>query len=194
MFVIFFGYLIPTILLRNIRWKTSILSLSFLVSVQIPLWYRKILVINASKYCTRSKRGHVLFVSSFVYLCHAADVSPFLLLMSHSVSNFDPSNNVFYQVSSPLCLIVKRSVFSSLTHSPKFCSCCGTVSWNWLMNSGLVDPALQSSAYSCPTLNTFFLFYLFLLCYCMCDLDVLSCEIWGWLWFYEFLEFCKGLR
>ena len=123
LFVIVFGYLMPTILLRKRRWKTSILLFNFSFSVQIPLWYRNILVTKASKYFILSVSGRRLFVTMFWCLLKAALASPFLLAMSLWVSSFDPRRIMSFQLWSPLCLIEKRSVFSLLTHRLNCSSC-----------------------------------------------------------------------
>ena len=102
-FVIVFGYHMPTILLRKSRWKTSILWFLFSSNVQIPHWYRNILVMNASKYFTLRIRGNFLLVTMFSYFLKAALARPFLLAMSLSVSSFEPRSMMSFQLSSPLC-------------------------------------------------------------------------------------------
>ena len=125
--------------------------------------------MKASKYFTRRIIGRVLFVSRILYLLHAAEASCFLRLMSRSVSNFEPRSIVSFHFSSPLWLIENFSVLSVLTSKLEFERSVGTVSSNSLIRSELVDPALQSSAYSWPILKHILFLYLYFVFYCMCD-------------------------
>ena len=152
--------LMPTILLRKSLWNTSILWFSFSVSVHVPHWYRKILEMNASKYLTLSNNGSFLLVSSMECLFQAAEASPFLRLISLSVSNLEPSRIVFFHVLSPLWLIENFSLLSSFSVSPWSLRWRGIFNSSSLIRSAFVGPALQSSAYSCPMPKVCFVSFL----------------------------------